>query len=121
MNKVILLGRLGSYPETRDAAGTTVTNFSLATTQKYKDKETTQWHRVTAWGKQGDIIAKYVKKGHRILLEGRIEYQEYEKDGVKRTATNIVLESFNFIESGGSSENSTASVKQQSDIDDLPF
>ena len=119
MNRIQLMGRLGNDPETRQVNETSVTSFSLATTQKYKDKETTQWHRVTAWGKQGEVIAKYVKKGQRLLLEGRVEYQEYEKDGVKRQSTNIVLESFHFIESASTEQPSTTSVDNSSD--DVPF
>lgn len=128
MNRIQLMGRLGNDPETRQVNETSVTSFSLATTQKYKDKETTQWHRVTAWGKQGEVIAKYVKKGQRLLLEGRVEYQEYEKDGVKRQSTNIVLESFHFIESssnGGDASNEkpqTPTVDNSThNDDDLPF
>jgi len=113
------MGRLGNDPETRQVNETSVTSFSLATTQKYKDKETTQWHRVTAWGKQGEVIAKYVKKGQRLLLEGRVEYQEYEKDGVKRQSTNIVLESFHFIETGANSTGDSEPAKPQED--DVPF
>lgn len=117
------MGRLGNDPETRQVNETSVTSFSLATTQKYKDKETTQWHRITAWGKQGEVISKYVKKGQRLLLEGRVEYQEYEKDGVKRQSTNIVLESFHFIESSSNSEQpKTHPVDNTTtDDDDIPF
>lgn len=124
MNKILLMGRLGSEPETRDAGSTTITSFSLATTEKYKDKETTQWHQVQFWGKLGETIAKYVDKGHRLLVEGRVEYQEYEKDGVKRYSTKITGESFKFVDSknsgnGGSSSQTSAS--NSDDDDNLPF
>lgn len=133
MNKIFLMGRLGSEPETREAGSTTITSFSLATTEKYKDKETTQWHQVQFWGKLGETIAKYVDKGHRLLVEGRVEYQEYEKDGVKRYSTKITGESFKFVDSknsgsGGVSKSSDnmPSIESQPgastvDVDDLPF
>lgn len=124
MNKIILLGRLGSEPETREAGSTTITSFSLATTEKYKDKETTQWHQVQFWGKLGETIAKYVDKGHRLLVEGRVEYQEYEKDGVKRYSTKVTGESFKFVDSknsGSSGQTPASSSNSDDDPSDFPF
>jgi len=72
--------------------------MSLATTRKWKDgsgeqKEKTEWHRLTVWGKLVDVVERYVKKGDRLYVEGRIEYSESESDGQKKYWTNVnVLE-----------------------------
>lgn len=130
MNSVKLLGRLGRDPETRNFDNGSVTNFSLATTKSYKGKdgerkEKTEWHNISFWGKQGEIIAKYFKKGDSILVEGEITYRDYEKDGVKRTITEIVGDRFHFLpKSSGTPQNAPAPVdisSAESDDDDLPF
>jgi single-strand DNA-binding protein len=104
MNTVTLYGRLGADPETKElGADNSVTNFSMATSRKYfskkedKQVEDTQWHKCSAFGKTGLNIAKYLQKGSPILLQGRIEYRSYEKDGVKMWATNILVDRFEFV------------------------
>ena len=95
MNKVILIGNLGRDPELRTMGDdSSVCNFSLATS--YGEK--TEWHNCVAWGNQGALIAHYVKKGNKLAVEGRLQTREYEKDGVVRRATEIVVERFDFIE-----------------------
>jgi single-strand DNA-binding protein len=100
MNKVILIGNIGREPEIKSVGESQVAKFSLATTSPFKDKQgnkVTQWHNITAWGKLAEIAEKYAKKGDKIAIEGRIEYREYEKDGVKKTATEIVAENLELI------------------------
>ena len=86
MNKVILCGRIGKDPETRFAAsGTTVVNLSLATSERYKGEEQTTWHNLVAFGKTGEFIATYFKRGEAILVEGKIQNRSYQdKDGNTR-------------------------------------
>jgi single-strand DNA-binding protein len=85
MNKVILSGNIGKDPETKfTPSGKQVATFSLAT--KFKDK--TQWHNITIWGMEK--LVQLLKKGMRVLVIGRIEYNDYEKDGKKTRYTNIV-------------------------------
>jgi len=132
MNKVTLLGRIGKDPETRTFENGSVTSFPMATSESYKDKEgnrkeKTEWHNISAWGKLGEIIAQYFKKGDPILIEGKITYREYEKDGNKRFITEIIANSFEFLPKSGGSEgksDNTSSV-DLSNIDngedDLPF
>ena len=99
LNKVMLIGNVGNDPDVRTtSSGTPIANMSLATTRKWKDgsgeqKEKTEWHRLTVWGKLVDVVERYVKKGDRLYVEGRIEYSESESDGQKKYWTDVnVLE-----------------------------
>ena len=96
VNKVILIGNAGNDPEFRVMPnGNGVANVSLATSDSWKDKtsgeqkEKTEWHRLTVWGKLVDVVERYVKKGDRLYVEGRIEYSESESDGQKKYWTNV--------------------------------
>ena len=95
LNKVMLIGNVGNDPDVRTtSSGKSIANMSLATTRKWKDgsgeqKEKTEWHRLTVWGKLVDVVERYVKKGDRLYVEGRIEYSESESDGQKKYWTNV--------------------------------
>jgi single-strand DNA-binding protein len=104
VNKVILVGRLGRDPETRyTSGGQAVANFSIATDETYKDRngerqKRTEWHRIVVWGKQAEIAQQYLKKGSLIFVEGRIQSREWQdKEGQKRTAFEIVANSFRML------------------------
>lgn len=101
INRVTLLGAVGQDPETRfTAAGMAVASFSLATSEKRKDKEEiTQWHSCVAFGKLAEIVQQYVTKGAKLYLDGTIQYQTYEKDGEKRYATKIVVNDLSMLSS----------------------
>ncbi len=99
LNKVMLIGNVGSDPEVRStASGTRLAKVSLATSRQWTNKdgsqqEKTEWHRLTVWGKLADVVERYVKKGDRLYVEGRIEYSESESDGQKKYWTDVnVLE-----------------------------
>jgi single-strand DNA-binding protein len=116
-NKVILLGWLGSDPElTQTPAGKAVAKFSLATRETYKGTTNTQWHKIVAWGKLAEICAQYLKKGQQAYFEGKIQYREWEKDGRKHYATEIVVDKLEFVGSKG--EKQTAAHEG---YDDIPF
>lgn len=128
MNKVILLGHLGADPESRYLeSGKSVTEFPLATNEKWKDangqeQKNTEWHRCVVWGKMGETIAQYFKKGNQILIGGKIQYKTYEKDGIKRTAASVIVQHFEFCGSSSSSgNNSVETLPDPPEIDDLPF
>ncbi len=95
VNKVILVGNLGSDPELRYTAnGTAVAKFSIATNETYIDKDgnrqdQTEWHRIIAWRKLAEICGQYLSKGRQVYIEGRLRTTSYEKDGVKRYTTEI--------------------------------
>jgi single-strand DNA-binding protein len=98
INKAILIGRLGRDPEVRYTPdGTAVANFSIATSEEWKDRDTgekrerTEWHRIVAFRRLGEICGEYLSKGRQVYIEGRIQTREWEdKDGNKRYTTEIV-------------------------------
>ncbi|MCP4295009.1 MAG: single-stranded DNA-binding protein [Proteobacteria bacterium] len=96
LNKVQLIGRVGQEPEQKIlSSGNTLVNISLATNERWKDKsgntqEKTSWHRITLWGGQANFVAQYVRKGDLLYIEGRIDYQEWDKNGVKQYSTSII-------------------------------
>ena len=108
VNKVILIGRLGKDPEVRYTAdGTPVATFTMATTETRKNKdgtknEKTEWHRIVAWRKLGEISGEYLKKGKLVYIEGSIQSREYEgRDGVKRRTYEIVASAMKMLGPGG--------------------
>jgi len=119
VNKVILVGRVGKDPEVRNLdSGATVANFSMATSESYKDKttgekkETTEWHNIVLWRSLADIAAKYVHKGDLLYIEGKLQTRSWEKDGVKRYTTEIVASNMTML--GSKSGNSTSAPRQGS-------
>jgi single-strand DNA-binding protein len=135
VNKVILVGNLGKDPEVRHLeGGAAVANFSLATSESYKDKsgqrvEQTEWHNVVVWRGLAEVAEKYLKKGMTIYLEGKLRTRSYEdKEGHKKYATEVVGDTFTILSkkenssSGGtSSGNDESAPTQASSADDLPF
>jgi len=105
VNKVILVGNLGADPEVRYLpSGDAVANIRLATTDRYKDKasgemkETTEWHRVSFFGRLAEIVSEYLKKGSSVYLEGRIRTRKWQaQDGTDRYSTEIVAEQMQML------------------------
>ena len=99
INKVILIGNLGADPELRyTQAGTAVAELRLATSWKSGDKEETEWHRVILWEKLGEIASKYLAKGSKVYIEGRLKTRTYEdKDGVTRYVTEVVAQNLTML------------------------
>jgi single-strand DNA-binding protein len=112
VNKVILIGNLGKDPETRYLpSGDAVANFSIATTEVFKDKsgakqEHTEWHRISFFGRQAEIAGEYLKKGSPVYVEGRIRTRKWQdKEGADRYTTEIVGDRMQLLGSrGGGSE-----------------
>ena len=140
VNKAILVGNLGKDPEIRVIeSGRKVAQFSLATTESYKDKngervDQTEWHNVVFWGPIADVIEKYLKKGSQVYIEGKIRTRSYDdKEGVKKYITEIVGQNMTML--GGSPKSSSEAGESKSyavaepsgpsagadDSDDLPF
>src|SRR5258706_8663828 len=97
VNKVIIVGNLGGDPETRYMPeGGAITNISIATTDKWKDKngeqqEKTEWHRISFFGKLAEIAGEYLKKGSSIYVEGRLQTRKWtDKDGAEKYTTEVV-------------------------------
>lgn len=99
VNKVILVGTCGQDPDVRYMPnGNAVTNLSLATSEQWTDKqsgqkvEKTEWHRVSLFGKVAEIAGEWLKKGSQVYIEGKLQTREWEKDGIKRYTTEIVVD-----------------------------
>ncbi len=104
VNKVQLIGNIGMDPEMRTLEnGNKMARFSLATNENYKDAkgkvvENTQWHNLVAWGKTAELVEQLCAKGKQIAVEGKLESNSYnDKEGVKRYATNIVVNEFKLL------------------------
>lgn len=138
LNKVIIIGNLGQDPEVRyTQSNTAVATLSVATSEKFKDRngeyqEKTEWHRVTLWDKRAEIAQKYLTKGSKVCIEGKLQTKEWEdKDGAKRKTTeilglNLVMLSGN--QSGGAggyqarqTPEPEAAANMDNMDDDLPF
>ena len=140
VNKVILIGNLGSDPELKyTPSGAAVTNFNVATNEVWNDKdgnkqERTEWHRVVLWRKLAEIAGEYLKKGSKVYLEGRLQTRSWEdKDGVKRYTTEVVADNMTMLDAkseDGDSSSGVFSAPPPSEApaaadsgaeDDLPF
>ena len=107
MNKVLLIGRLAKDPELRyTQSGTAVANFTLAVNRRYNPngEQEADFINCTAWGKTGEFAEKYLRKGMKIAVEGRIQTGSYEKDGVKHYTTDIIVDRHEFCESKRSAD-----------------
>ncbi|RMD98260.1 MAG: single-stranded DNA-binding protein [Calditrichaeota bacterium] len=138
INKVILIGRLGSDPDLRyTPSGQAVATLSLATNFVWKDKdgnqqEKTDWHRVVLWRRQAEVAGEYLKKGSLVYVEGRLQTRSWEgKDGNTRYTTEVVANTLKFLDSRGTSSPAEPPLPPPSDEDippesmtgeeDLPF
>lgn len=99
VNKVILVGTCGQDPEIKYMpSGDAICNLSLATSEQWTDKKTnekkekTEWHRVSLFGKVAEIAGEYLRKGSQVYIEGRLQTREWEKDGIKRYTTEIIVD-----------------------------
>ena len=139
INKAIIIGRLGRDPEVRyTPSGSAVANFSVATSEEWKDKDTgekrerTEWHRIVAFNRLGEICGEYLAKGRQVYIEGRIQTREWEdQNGVKRYTTEIVANQMQMLgardNAGGGRPDSPPMSEYPSapasgpDDDDIPF
>ena len=108
LNKATLIGYLGADPEVRyTPSGTAVCNFSMATSESWKDKddqrqERTEWHRIVVWRKLAEICGEYLSKGKQVYVEGRLQTRKWEdRDGVARYTTEVVAREVLFLGSRG--------------------
>ena len=117
VNKVTVIGRIGSDIELKYIRnGQAVASFSVATSEKFKDKsgqqqEKTEWHNIVAWQKSAELINQYCSKGSEIYIEGKNATRNWEKDNIKHYRTEIVVREFQFI-GGKKQENNQQSNNQ---------
>ena len=145
VNKVILVGRLGKDPEVRHLeSGAAVANFSIATSETYKDKqgnkqETTEWHNIVLWRGLAEIAEKYLTKGNLVYIEGKLKTRNWQdKDGNTRYTTEVVGDNMTMLGSKNDGDNSSSNANQsarsntsnqaaekveleEDESDDLPF
>lgn len=121
VNKVILVGTCGQDPEVRYLPnGNAVTNLSLATSEQWTDKQTgqkverTEWHRVSMFGKIAEIAGEYLRKGSQVYIEGKLQTREWEKDGIKRYTTEIIVDAQGTMQLLGGRQQSQGSSQPQS-------
>lgn len=138
VNKVILIGNLGKDPEVRSFENNKVANFSLATSETRRNRNTgekttyTEWHNVAVWGAQAEIVEKYLKKGSQVYIEGKLRTRSWDgNDGTKRYTTEVVVDNFTML--GKANTESSAAVPSNEGVldnppasetipdDDLPF
>lgn len=136
LNKVMIIGNLGSEPELKALNnGDPVANLSIATTEKWKDKqgekqEKTEWHRVVLFRKLAELAGQYLHKGSKVYIEGKLQTRSWEQDGVKKFSTEVIAENMKFI--GSNQQQAAPSNTQQytpppapqsndNFDDDLPF
>lgn len=118
VNKVILVGNLGKDPEVRYMPnGEAVANFSIATTDSWKDKEgqkqeRTEWHNIVMYRRLAEIAGEYLKKGRPVYVEGRLQTRQWEKDGVTRYTTEIIADSMQML-GGGKAEGEHGNPQRQ--------
>ena len=119
VNKVILIGNLGAPPELKHTqSGLAVCTLSLATTDKRKDQsgewvEQTEWTRVNVWKQTAENCAKYLKKGSKIYVEGKLQTRKWEKDGIERYSTEVTAFTVDFLDSKGAGDSKPEAQKAQ--------
>jgi single-strand DNA-binding protein len=146
VNKVILIGNLGADPEIRHLQnGISVANFRIATSETFKDKTTgekreqpPEWHNIVAWRGLAEITEKYLKKGSKVYIEGKLRTRKWEKDGIDRYTTEIMADEMELLDrapnAGGQDQpqraaastsnappSTPAGARGGEDLDDLPF
>tara|TARA_B100000900_G_scaffold341639_1_gene304756 strand:+ start:248 stop:658 length:411 start_codon:yes stop_codon:yes gene_type:complete len=133
VNKVILVGNLGKDPEVRYLdSGVAVANFSLATTENYKNKEgervsQTEWHNIVFWRGLAEVAEKYLKKGDSVYVEGKIRTRKWEdKEGNTRYSTEILADNMTMLGKKNTKETVNQEISpneklESNDQDDLPF
>ena len=128
LNRVTLIGNLGADPELKSTPqGVSVCTITMATTDRYKDKsgefkDSTEWHRIVFWDKLAETVSKYLKKGSKVYIEGKLKYRQYEKDGITRYMTEINAQSMIMLskEVEGSPSQKSSSSEPES-FDDTAF
>lgn len=136
MNKIILIGHLGRDPEVREFEGRKVANFSMATTEKVKGQDHTEWFRVSFWGNTAEVAEQYLKKGDQVYVEGRLRTREYtDNEGKNRIALEVLGQNMTMLgkanNSGQPSSNNPSQSVNDAKVednfpssqpeDDLPF
>ena len=137
VNKALIIGNLGQDPEIKyTQSGSPVANLSVATSERWKDKNTgeqkeqTEWHRVVVFGRLAEIAEQYLKKGSKVFIEGKIQTRDWEdSEGNKKYTTEVVAREMTMLDSRASTDSSASSsdnsakdaAKDDNSEEDIPF
>lgn len=136
VNKFYGIGNLGKDPETKPAGTSTVATFSIAINESWTDKQTgeikenTEWVNCECWGRQAEIAGQYLRKGSKVFIEGKLQTDEWEKDGQKRYRTKVRIDTFQMLDSKPAAGQDQQQPPQQRQApqrppaefdDDIPF
>lgn len=137
VNKVIIIGNLGADPEVRTTgSGSMVASLRIATSRSYTDKqgqrkEETEWHSVTLWNKLAELAQRYLQKGRKVYIEGRLNTRDWvdQQSGQKRFKTEVIANEMTFLDGGSNSDSPSKPAAPQQDAgyrpidndDDIPF
>ena len=126
LNKVQIIGNLGRDVEMKEVGSTKVASFSVAVTEKFKDRngqqqEKTEWVNIELWARLAEIAEQYLKKGSAVYVEGKLETQSWEKDGEKKYKTLVRGFSMLMLGSRGESQGQSFNQAPKAVEDDLPF
>lgn len=127
LNRWTGIGNLGRDPELKyTPAGSAVCEFNMAVNETWRDqdgseKSKVEWIRVVCWGKTAENVGEYLAKGSSVYVEGRLQTDEWEKDGVKRWTTKVISNRIQFLGGKGSGQGGAASAAPATSADDLPF
>lgn len=123
VNRVILVGNAGSDPDIqRTASGTTVAHLSLATNRRTRvngeTQERTDWHRLTFWAAAAETVERYVRRGNRLYVEGRIEYGSYDRDGQSVPTVDVVVQEFVLLDGPGEDGHRIGDTDEPIDVEE---
>ena len=128
LNRWVGIGRLGRDPEVKyTPSGVAVCNFSVATSETWKDKQTgerkekTEWHRISCYRKLAEICGQYLKKGREAYIEGKLQTRSWDQDGVKRYITEIIADEVIFLGGQTQTQEKPYTVTPDDDNSDIPF
>ncbi|MBL6693744.1 MAG: single-stranded DNA-binding protein [Proteobacteria bacterium] len=132
LNKVLIIGNLGSDPEIKyTSSGSAVANLSIATSERWKDrntgeqKEQVEWHRVVLFSRLAEIAEQYLKKGSKVFVEGKLQTRDWEDaEGKKRYTTEVIAREMTMLDSKSGSENASqpqSSAPEDNFEEDIPF
>ena len=122
--QVIVIGNVGKDPDIRSTpSGLMICNLSIATSEKRKDEEVTEWHRCVLFGKTAEIAEKYVRKGKQVAITGRLQTRKWEKDGIDRYSTEILVDKLTLLGSKSDAQQAPQQQAPQQDSfdEDIPF
>jgi single-strand DNA-binding protein len=132
LNRVTLLGNVGKEPIVENTTtGKTVCKFSIATTESYRDKseqwqEITDWHNIVIWGKLAEVAGKYLQKGNKVYIDGKLKTRSYDKDNITRCVTEVIADNMVLLPNGSQAEqtqavNNAYAAPEPNDNGEVPF